>query len=674
MRNVLLLPLVCALTVFPTFDVLARQLTPAEALRNAQAENAGAGKRVRALGAGSAMSLAYTAHNEGVCYYYVFNNNSTDGGFVILSADDLAPAVLGYVDGGGFDYDKAPENMKWWLSQYEQGIGEAIKTGKAIRRIEAEGRDAVWPMIDATWDQAEPYNNMCPPINGQPTCTGCVATALSQIMYYHRWPETGTGTHSYSIESKGLELSVDFGSTTYKWDDMLPVYEKGKYTDEQAEAVATLMYHCGVGVNMDFDTSASGASDMNVPNALISYFGYDKAMTLEHRIFYTDEEWETLVYNELAAQRPVYYSASTDKREGHAFVCDGYDGDGMFHFNWGWSGYYNGYFLITGAGALNPGGSGIGGGTAGYAFVNDQVCLVGMQKAQEGSEMRITMGCYSEYTIDANGSEVTRDSWLAFYGGVYNLSAMAVDVEIGLMFKSTTTENIYYTSIGSATFDVYQGIDGFWFTPSSVVMNGEYEVYPVYRSTNDSMQWERVKIPAGMEIPKITVTGDMPPVMLSEPIYVNDGNNVITADNVTLHFSLTATEDVKDQVFAGRVIDEYGYGIECLRTDPVSLTAGETRSFVLSRYMSDVLTIGETYFIQVQNYFTDEWLTPYEYNYVVFTVADPAGISSVTSADRDVNVYSSTGVLLRKGVQAKEALEGLPRGMYIVDGKKIIKR
>lgn len=656
-------------------DVSARQLTPAEALRNAQVANSGAQRKARPLGESTAMRLAYTAQRDNNNLYYVFNNGGDGGGFVILSADDLAPAVLGYVDSGEFDYDKAPENMKWWLSQYEIGIGEAIRTGEPIAGRAAVSRSAVWPMVNTSWNQDAPYNNMCPVIGRQPTYTGCVATAMAQLMNYHRWPEKGTGSHSYELKDKGLSLSADFGSTTYRWDDMLAEYEPGKYTEAQAEAVATLMYHVGVSVDMNYGTDASGAADVGIPYALMSYFGYDKGAFIAERVFYTDEQWEELVYDELAAGRPLYYAGITDRKEAHAFVCDGYDGDGKFHFNWGWGGHYNGYFLITGAGALVPEGSGAGGGTTGYGYTNSQACLTGMQKPQEGSEMRVAMGCGHGYTVTCPDSPVRRDSRLKFNGPIINYSPTTVKVDIGIAFKSATTDDVYYAFVNSNEFEVHAGYADFTFSASSVLRNDKYELYPVYRQTG-SEDWLMAMIPAGTVVPEVTIAGEEPSVVLSKQAYIGDGSNITTADNVELHFSLTAFEDIANQEFVGWVFPETGGSwLTCFGPETVTLKAGESRDIVLRKYMGDVLKPGTTYILQLMNYTKKEYLAPGDYGRFYFTVVDPTGISDVvTPADRKVNVYSMAGVLLRSGVEARNATEGLPRGMYIVGGKKVIAR
>lgn len=186
--------------------------------------------------------------------------------------------------------------------------------------------------------------------------TGCVATAMAQVINYHKYPEKGIGSNSYTTTTSGLSVSFNFGATTFDWDNMADIYSLSS-TAEQKTAVATLMKACGVSVNMDYGTGASGAMSAFVPAALVNYFGYDKATAYRERIWFSGQEWEDLVYNELATVGPVYYGGTTARNEGHAFVCDGYRADGFFHINWGWGGQSNGYFRLS---ALDPSSHGIG--------------------------------------------------------------------------------------------------------------------------------------------------------------------------------------------------------------------------------------------------------------------------------------------------------------------------
>lgn len=659
-------------------ESVARQLTPEEALAGVRSAGGSLRHKLPSL-SGAGMKLAYTGAREGVNCYYVFNNSETDGGgFLIVSADDLAPAVLGHVDSGEFDYDRAPEAMKWWLSQFEANITDAVRTGTPIRREASEERPPIPHLLSTQWGQGSPYNQYCPTVSGSRSVTGCVATAMAQIMRYHRWPEVGTGSHSYRTPG-GITLSADFGSTEYEWDKMLNKYTVFA-TSSQKNAVATLMYHCGVSVDMNYSPSASGASSINVGGALINYFGYDAGIRYEERAFYTDSEWEDMVYGELAAGRPVYYSGVTVKKEGHAFVCDGYSGDGFYHFNWGWDGVYDGDFLITGAGALNPEGTGTGGGTVGYGFTEGQGCIFGVEKAGENSKPAIVLGCPDGYSLPYNYGSVTRDATIYLVGGIYSYSALTVDVDMGMMFRSTSTGEEYYTRVTMATINPAHGWSGLPFMADCVPVNGEYEVIPVYRAPYSAEGWQRVRLPIGMTIPRITVTGDRPSLMLVGNTYVgSNGDNTTTADNVEVHFSLSSASKVTDGQIAGYVFDLNSNSILDYLMTNVSMEAGETGVFVMRGNLSGSLTAGNEYGLLLMDYNTGEVLSPDASNAIIFRVVEPSGISETMvpangRSARKVDVYSMAGTLLRRGVPASEALSTLPAGIYVVGGKKVVKK
>ena len=206
--------------------------------------------------------------------------------------------------------------------------------------------DAVEPLITALWGQGCYYNEKCPEDeNGEcgHAVTGCVATAMAQIMHYWGYPENGTGSYSYT-PSGYPEQYVDFGSTTYNWSNM-PNRLYASSTSEQIDAVATLSWHCGVAVKMSYGPNASGAFSGWVRFALTDYFGYSNELSYEYRANYPDAIWKAKLKDCLNLGRPIYYSGS-GASSGHAFVCDGYDASEMFHFNWGWSGMSNGYFAI----------------------------------------------------------------------------------------------------------------------------------------------------------------------------------------------------------------------------------------------------------------------------------------------------------------------------------------
>lgn len=320
-----------------------------------------------------------------VAPYYIFNIGNREG-FVIVSGDDNAEPVLGYSDRGELDLDNMPANMVEWLRLNELYVESCAKRESSAVGTSRTGNGTVVvePLLgDIMWGQDFPFNEMCPTYysGGQNLhyYVGCVATAATQIMRYYRYPQQGTGSKSYVF--KGQTLSADFGNTTYDWDNMLAFYPSDGVSQEQIDAAATLAYHFGVSVEMEYAENGSGALSMLVPHALKTYFDYDKATTMRRRNFYSATEWLELIKHELDNNRPVYYGATSDSGlGGHAFVCDGYDSEGYVHINWGWYGMSNGYFLVN---HLNPDDLGEGGGTGGYN--TDQEIITGIQPSTGGT-------------------------------------------------------------------------------------------------------------------------------------------------------------------------------------------------------------------------------------------------------------------------------------------------
>lgn len=307
--------------------------------------------------------------------FYIF---SYETGFVIVAADDCVQPILAYSDEFPFNASALPSNIAVWLEGYENEIQAAVVQHLAATpEVQAEwsdllagrlpapkSRGSVAPLVHTHWDQVAPYNNMCPVNSDGQAITGCVATAMAQVMRFWEFPYQGSGSHSYYHQSYG-NISANFGNTVYDWDNM-PDQVTASSPMVQQDAVATLMFHCGVSVEMDYSASSSGAYSEYVPSALIRYFSYSSDAKLVYKDNYSNSAWINLLKDELNSSRPLYYSGSGSG--GHAFVCDGYDENNYFHFNWGWSGYCDGYYQI---GALDPGPGGAGSGSGSYNYYND---------------------------------------------------------------------------------------------------------------------------------------------------------------------------------------------------------------------------------------------------------------------------------------------------------------
>ena len=344
--------------------------------------------------------------------YYVYENANGEG-WVMVAANDVAHPILAYSYTGTFRTDNQPANLKVWLRGYDRQITRAAQDENYVanEQVQNEWKTlrkganpvkaavVVSPLIKTGWDQDSPYWNSCPQKSGSRCYTGCVATAMAQVMNYHQWPKQGTGSHSIKFNSN--TYTVNFGTTTYDWDNMLDRYDSGNPTTAQKNAVATLMYHCGVAVDMSYGTAAEGGSGaytidyngywsshgtMCAETALTQFFGY-KSSTIKGYYrdgspedgmrSWTKSEWIAMLKEELDAQRPIMYAGAgyedpsdPDTGYGHSFVCDGYDSSDKFHFNWGWSNSCDGYYDVD---ALEPSEPGSGGGNGEYNLEQDVI-------------------------------------------------------------------------------------------------------------------------------------------------------------------------------------------------------------------------------------------------------------------------------------------------------------
>lgn len=328
------------------------------------------------------MSVSSAVSPSATCYY-VFANGE-DKGFTIVSGDDRMPEVVGYSAQGTYDPDHLPANYVGFMKAYQETVEALLKGDAQVSgglaearqwRAERAGTAAVAPLLGGIkWNQGAPYNNMCPLYDGtNRSVTGCVATAMAQVMMYYQYPkELKTTIKAYNIQTYGIQIPEISSGATYDWDNMLPDYSKSDYNSAQADAVAKLMYHCGAAVKMNYGPS-SGANV--TPIILATYFGYDADLMQDlTRTVFTLQQWMTLIDNELKAKRPILYSGQSSDG-GHEFVCDGSDGNGLYHINWGWGGYQDGYFDLT---ILQPTKGGAGSGSAVDGYNRDCSMIIGI--------------------------------------------------------------------------------------------------------------------------------------------------------------------------------------------------------------------------------------------------------------------------------------------------------
>lgn len=412
----------------------AKSLSPEQALSRVSESNG-----PTRVAAQQDLRLVYTAEvGEQPCAY-VFQ--SAERGFVVAAADDLAPAVLGYSDQGEFVLN---DNVRYWLEEYGRQIEWGTLHGaQPMSAPQHAERASVGPWVATKWNQNEPFNLLCPTYNGQRSVTGCVATAMAQVMNFHQWPDKGVGSNSYTSTTINQTVSFDFGSTTFDWANMLDTYPNSgnDATEAQRSAVATLMKACGVSCNMNYSPSASGAFSRDAGIGLIKYFKYDRGIEYKERKYYSPTQWEDIVYQQIT-EGPLYYSGSNSEA-GHAFVIDGYSSNGYFHLNWGWGGTSDGYFLLT---ALDPSSQGIGGSNAGYNFGQEILCNVKSQGATPGEYVYSVVTGGSDFTITTTSCK--RGDRVKIGTAVYNNSLGTMNkMCVGLLFTSSTGQQRFVQGV-----------------------------------------------------------------------------------------------------------------------------------------------------------------------------------------------------------------------------------
>ncbi|MBB6275001.1 thiol protease/hemagglutinin PrtT [Porphyromonas circumdentaria] len=327
-------------------------------------------------------------------YYYVFNRGTNEG-FAIVAGDDRMEELLAYSEEGHFDMNKAPEHVLWWMKQYDSQITSLFKSPWNINTTKSgtssatlrSSKDPLLEKESINWDQDHPYNSKCPkdPVTGVTTYTGCVATAIGQVMRYHKWPDSAEGSHTYLDETyqqqgKTVERSATYGHK-YNWSKM-PANSSPNISQEEEAELGQFLSDVGIAVNMQYSSSGSASWEAHVVRALKENFKYKKNLKLAFRVQYEAARWEELIRQELDANRPIFYCGAGGGG-GHAFVCDGYSADGKFHFNWGWSGNANGYYVLS---VLKPGAGGIGSGSLGDYSLSQSILLNVVPNKDNGNE------------------------------------------------------------------------------------------------------------------------------------------------------------------------------------------------------------------------------------------------------------------------------------------------
>ena len=530
---------------------------------------------------------AATAPSAAESSYYVFNVGTGDG-FVIVSGDDRTPEILGYADSGSFSEDNMPDGLRWLLDGYaeqmewldDNGLDESYEACASRTSRKAPARTAIAPLIKTRWNQGAPYNAYCPEINGEKAVTGCVATSLAQLMYYHKWPlESTTAIPGYTVTTKdenknAYTLTVPILSAiALNWNAMTNTYADNA-TGDAADAVAELMQYCGSALQMIYGLRANGGSSSfseNIPYALNTYFGYDGGVRHAYRKAYSYAEWVSLIYSELSDGRPVALGGQATGG-GHSFVCDGYQGDDYFHINWGWGGKSDGYYRLS---LLNPYEQGIGGSSTLDGFSYSQDAVIGIQPPVSGNKdyflslEGLRLGSSDAYSAsktfkrtDGNFTDIS----LYFLVFCYNQGSTDFDFAVQLVDGNNEVVQTFYEETKTMLWSGYNTGDnnsgrGRTITgisiPSSVA-DGTYYIKVTSRP-NDTDAWQecfdgdRYQLTAVISGDELTITVPIPATVLPSAATI-----AVTGDTEAEGYLTKGYEQEVTASITGGAIDYHG--------------------------------------------------------------------------------------------------------------------
>ena len=434
--------------------------------------------------------------------FYIFN--AEEGGFVIISGDDRTVPVIGYSEKGQLLQDDMPDNLRNWLDE-----------------------PAIAPLIKTTWNQSGPYSLLTPTythtnnnneVVSDPTVTGCVATALAQVMNYYQWPASCPALEGYTTSTLGLNVKA-LPATTFTWSLMKNSYADSE-TGEEAYEVSKLMRYIGQAIHMNYNLGENGGSagsaDMNV---MINTFGYSKQVYSESRGNYTTAEWEDMLYRELAAGRPVLYDGAANTGTGHQFICDGYDGNGLFHINWGWGSYQDNYFVIS---LANPTDTGIGGGTGKSGYIFRQAAVFGFQPATDGEpeipRINSNVNSFTDatYSRSSTGNDFVNvsTSGCTFSASYSYVPTTTYPVEAGwALWQNDQVLSVFEAYTKNSTIDnrnVNVGWSYSYSSPKSVsfgagIPDGDYRLVQVWRPQGSTDDWT---VMSSMKSLRVNISGN----------------------------------------------------------------------------------------------------------------------------------------------------------------------
>lgn len=549
-------------------------LTPEEALSRVL----GAGHPAMHKAAAEKPQLNFTQYEDGNAMVYMFSRGE-NGGFYAVSADDSSLPLLGYGDTGTLPASAAelPDGMRYWLETLAEQVAYNASNGLSYSAAPRSQKENLGFLLKTQWNQDTPYNNLCPAVGSNRCMTGCVATAMAQVLKHYNYPPKVQASHSYTWNNQTLSIDEN---VTFDWANMLDKYS-GSETTAQNTAVATLMRACGVSVDMDYGTGSSGAVTSNALEAFINTFGYDQGARWYEHTYFTSTEWEDLIYNNLHDFGPVLFSGRNSSG-GHAFVCDGYN-YGLYHFNWGWGGMSDGYFVLT---ALDPGAQGIGGSTAGYNLNQGILCNVKIEHTSDSPYIWLGARDNQNFSVTVNDSgtsvrlscqfSMENKSHVTIASGTVGISIIPGDGSdptfVPAVSFSDLKPNYGWTSIGGTV------------TLHADLPDGTYTIVPAWRDANGNV--DKILYPTNCVRSFILVKN-------SEGVTVSANQPAsITATDFTLDSDLYKGSDFKNlatitntsntQEFRGILtvgLEKNGEKVAIGNNAMVTIAAGETKDW-----------------------------------------------------------------------------------------------
>lgn len=469
------------MSALAVFGASADVLTPEEALARLDSEPSA--RRMAARMRKAAPAVVDTLAADGLPALYLFADSRS---MMVLSADSDARPMVGYTD----TYtpgESLPPALTYMLESYAAEIAD-LRAGRVMTvAADSEKTDvpSISPICTTRWNQGAPFNSKCPSVNGKRSVTGCVATAMAQVLKAYEYPaQCSGGSYSYQWTGGNKTLTLDFDNVELHWDLMKDSYEP----NQGAGALATLMRAVGYSADMQYSPSASATHGQNMAAGLVRNFDYDCTLSYEQRRWYTFAQWQAMIYDVLATGKPVYYDgANADLSVAHAFVVDGYAADGFFHINWGWGGSSDGYFRLS---ALDPTQQGIGGSASGYNAM--QGAILGLKPGATTSRADAPMNYFTSSPFRAHATKVKLGSDIEFEGGLYNngpLVSSGMSPAIKVMgdngYVRYVASSVKYSNVALMTGVTY------WTSrlPRNLTA-GTYTIYPAVKNLSNKKYYD----------------------------------------------------------------------------------------------------------------------------------------------------------------------------------------